>query len=82
MPDRQQITAATLTLIHQNQVALGESIQLISAWFQRHGVSEITSSLQVHMQLLVKNSQLINSRLDGLLVLAVTADPQSSGDAG
>lgn len=67
MQDKQLLTATTLALIHQNQVALGEAVQLIANWFLRHGVSEVTSSFQVHMELLVNNSSLINSRLDGLL---------------
>lgn len=64
MQEKQLATATTLALIHQNQVALGEAVQLIASWFLRHGVSEVTSSLQVHMELLVSNSTLINSRLD------------------
>lgn len=81
MQDRQLVTA-TLALIHQNQVALGESIQLISAWFQRHGVSEVTDSLQAHMELLVNNSLLINSRLADLLEPAAAVDRQPANDPG
>ncbi|VXB78631.1 conserved hypothetical protein [Pseudomonas sp. 8AS] len=82
MQDRQLVTATTLALIHQNQVALGEAIQLISAWFQRHGVSEVTGSLQAHLELLVNNSLLINSRLAGLLEPAAAVDRQPANDPG
>ncbi|MOA30443.1 hypothetical protein D3C78_1515340 [compost metagenome] len=82
MQDRQLLTTTTLALIHQNQVALGEAIQLISTWFQRHGVSEVTGSLQAHLELLVNNSLLINSRLAGLLEPAAAADRQPANDPG
>lgn len=74
MQDRQLVTTTTMALIHQNQVALGEAIQLISSWLQRHGASEVTSSVQRHMELLVNNSSMINSQLAGLLDLAVAPE--------
>ncbi|RJG08921.1 hypothetical protein D3879_24040 [Pseudomonas cavernicola] len=73
MQDRQRVTTA-LALIHQNQVALGKSIQLISTWFKQHAVSEVTGSLQAHMELLVNNSRQINSQLVNLLELPAAAD--------
>jgi cystathionine beta-lyase/cystathionine gamma-synthase len=59
--------ANTLALMHQNQLALGESIQLISAWCQRQGLNDLTQRLQPHMALLTRNALQINDRLQDLL---------------
>lgn len=61
------VVANTLALMHQNQLALGESIQLISTWCKRQGLSELTQGLQVQMQLLTRNALQINHRLQDLL---------------
>jgi|GEM_PF-4870342 hypothetical protein len=61
------LVANTLALIHQNQLALGESIQLISAWCQRQGINDLTQGLQPHMVLLARNALEINHRLKDLL---------------
>lgn len=61
------MVANTLVLMHQNQLALGESIQLISAWCQRQGLNELTRGLQPHMALLTRNALQINDRLQDLL---------------
>lgn len=59
--------ANTLALMHQSQLALGESIQLISAWCQRQGLNDLTLELQPHMTLLTRNALQINDRLQDLL---------------
>jgi hypothetical protein len=66
MPQRDTIVN-TLALMHQNQLALGESIQFISAWCQHQGLNELTLGLQPHMALLTRNALQINDRLQDLL---------------
>jgi len=66
MPER-HLVANTLVLMHQNQLALGESIQLISAWCQRQGITELTQGLQPLMVSLTRNALEINHRLKDLL---------------
>ena len=66
MSERHRV-AITLALMHQNQLALGESIQLISAWCKCQGLNELTQSLQPHMELLSRNALQINHRLQDLL---------------
>jgi len=58
------LTAVLLT--HRNQVALAESVQLISRWFQQNGLPTMTEELQVHMEQVVSNSLHINQLLEGL----------------
>jgi hypothetical protein len=57
---------AVLQLVHQNQVALAESVQLISSWCLASGLSEITVALQPKMQQLVTNCLSIDQFLGGL----------------
>jgi hypothetical protein len=45
MEDRESLLAV-LQLVHQNQVALAESVQLISSWCLSSGLSEVTLALQ------------------------------------
>ena len=66
MSERHRV-AITLALMHQNQLALGESIQLISAWCKCQGLNELTQGLQPHMELLARNALQINHRLQDLL---------------
>lgn len=65
MEDRESLLAV-LQLVHQNQVALAESVQLISSWCLSSGLSEVTLALQPKMQQLVKNFWSIDQFLGGL----------------
>ncbi|HEN8704044.1 hypothetical protein N5E99_13945 [Pseudomonas chengduensis] len=65
MTDQDALLTAVL-LTHRNQVALAESVQLISRWFQQNGLPTMTEELQVHMEQVVSNSLHINQLLEGL----------------
>ncbi|MBI6600364.1 hypothetical protein EFK07_12215 [Pseudomonas putida] len=65
MEDQNPLLTAIL-LTHRNQVALVESVQLISRWFQQNGLSHVTEALQVHMEQVVNNALHINKLLEGL----------------
>ncbi|MBQ1558722.1 MAG: hypothetical protein IIZ69_11500 [Pseudomonas sp.] len=65
MTDQDALLTAVL-LTHRNQVALAESVQLISRWFQQNGLPTMTEELQVHMEQVVSNSLHINQLLEEL----------------
>lgn len=65
MEDQNSLLTAVL-LTHRNQLALAESVQLISRWFQENGLPNVTEALQVHMEQVVKNALHINQLLEGL----------------
>ncbi|MDG9922952.1 MULTISPECIES: hypothetical protein [unclassified Pseudomonas] len=54
MKDQEQLSA-TLLLMHQNQVVLAESVQLLSAWFLRSGLTEVATRLQPMMEQVMAN---------------------------
>jgi hypothetical protein len=62
----QQALLAVVWLLHQNQVALADSMQLMSRWFLRSGVSELTLELQPKMEEMLANCISINHALVGL----------------
>ncbi|MCY1496123.1 hypothetical protein D9M68_300500 [compost metagenome] len=64
--DDRELLVSTMLLLHQNQVALAESVQVLSAWFRRHGMKEITRELQPQMELLLGNCMQIDTRLSEL----------------
>lgn len=65
MTDQEALLTAVM-LTHRNQVALAESVQLISLWFQQNGLVTVTQELQGHMEDVVKNTIYINQLLDGI----------------
>jgi hypothetical protein len=52
--DQEQLTA-TLLLMHQNQVVLAESVQLLSAWFLRNDQTDVATRLQPMMEQVTAN---------------------------
>lgn len=56
----QDVLVSTMLLIHQNQVALAESVQGVSKWLQNNGAPELTQSIQAKMELVLGNSLSIN----------------------
>ncbi|HIQ45563.1 MAG TPA: hypothetical protein EYH47_22765 [Pseudomonas oleovorans] len=65
MTDQNTLLTAVL-LTHRNQVALAESVQLISRWFQQIGVAPMTEALQAHLEQVVINALQINQLLERL----------------
>lgn len=65
MTDQDALLTALL-LTHRNQVALAESVQLISRWFQQNGLASMSEALQIHMEQVVSNALHINQLLAGL----------------
>ncbi|MDX5372514.1 MAG: hypothetical protein LPK18_08765 [Pseudomonadaceae bacterium] len=65
MTDQDALLTAVL-LTHRNQVALAESVQLISRWFQQNGLATVTQALQAHMEQVVSNALHINRLLEEL----------------
>jgi hypothetical protein len=52
--DQEQLSAALL-LMHQNQMVLAESVQLLSAWFLRNGLTEVATRLQPMVEQVTAN---------------------------
>ncbi len=65
MTDQDALLTAVL-LTHRNQVALAESVQLISRWFQQNGLATVPQALQGHLEQVVNNSLQINRLLEAL----------------
>ena len=65
MMDQDALLTAVL-LTHRNQVALAESVQLISRWFQQNGLATVPQALQGHLEQVVNNSLQINRLLEAL----------------
>ncbi|MET1077610.1 MAG: hypothetical protein ABWY06_06280 [Pseudomonas sp.] len=65
----------TLALLHQNQVALSESVQFISAWLQRQGLVEVAEAVQPHIRMVVANCVQIDARLTSLLSACEEPEP-------
>ena len=65
MTDQDALLTAVL-LTHRNQVALAESVQLISRWFQQNGLATVPLALQGHLEQVVNNSLQINRLLEAL----------------
>jgi len=62
----QDILLTALLLTHRNQVALAESVQLISRWFQQNGLAAVPQALQEHLEQVVSNALQINQLLEKL----------------
>lgn len=62
----QQLQAATLARLHQNQVALAEAVWLLAKWIEQRGSTEVAAGVQQQLQLLAKNSASINQALTEL----------------
>lgn len=60
------LLAATLARLHQNQVALGEAVWLLTRWIEQRGSTEVSLAVQGQLQLLAKNSASINQALTEL----------------
>ena len=72
MTDQDALLTAVL-LTHRNQVALAESVQLISRWFQQNGLATVPQALQGHLEQVVNNSLQINRLLETLETAAQRA---------
>jgi hypothetical protein len=64
----QEKLSATLLLMHQNQVVLAESVQLLSAWFLRNGLTEVATRLQPMVEQVTANcvwlDQVLNDEIE------------------
>lgn len=64
--DDQQLLAATLARLHQNQVALGEAVWQLARWVEQRGSTEVAAGVRQQLQLLASNSLSINQALGEL----------------
>ncbi|MEX6503682.1 hypothetical protein [Pseudomonas zhanjiangensis] len=64
--DEQQLQAATLARLHQNQVALAEAVWLLAQWIGQRGSTDVADGVRQQLQLLANNSASINQALSEL----------------